>query len=140
MACLTTGRHGKDQTYQDRSPGPHRSCGGENPEGAPGHGEAQEHSGLPVLQAWQAQQYDVNRDVVYRQSTSNYKKDCHLIEYTSDNQMVRYWELKGCWITNLTEQPFDATNGNTAREIQASIQYDRAIPHMPDEELVALEP
>ena len=96
--------------------------------------------GKSVLQAWQAQQYDVNRDVVYRQSTSNYKKDCHLIEYTSDNQMVRYWELKGCWITNLTEQPFDATNGNTAREIQASIQYDRAIPHMPDEELVALEP
>lgn len=95
--------------------------------------------GKSVLQAWQAQQYDVNRDVVYRVATTGYKKDCHLIEYTTENKMVRYWELKGCWITNLTEQPFDSTNGNTAREITASIQYDRAIPHMPDEELIALE-
>ena len=95
--------------------------------------------GKSVLQAWQAQQYDVNRDVVYRAATTGYKKNCHLIEYTSENRMVRYWELKGCWITNLTEQNFDSTQGNQARTITASIQYDRAIPHMPDEELIALE-
>lgn len=52
--------------------------------------------GKSVLQAWQAQQYDVNRDVVYRVQTTGYKKDCHLIEYTSENEMIRYWELKGC--------------------------------------------
>ena len=92
-----------------------------------------------VLYAWQAQQYDVNRDVVYRVATTGYKKNCHLIEYTTENKMVRYWELKGCWITGITESDFDATNGNTAREIQASISYDRAIPHMPDEEMIPLE-
>lgn len=95
--------------------------------------------GKSVLQAWQAQQYDVNRDVVYRVATTGYKKNCHLIEYTSENQMVRYWELKGCWITNLTEEAFDSQNGNQARTVTATIQYDRAIPHMPDEELIALE-
>ena len=94
--------------------------------------------GKSVLQAWQAQQYDVLRDVVYRVATSGYKKKAHLIEYTSDNRMVRYWELQGCWITNLSESPFDSTNGSSAREIQATIKYDRAIPHMPDEELIAL--
>ena len=94
--------------------------------------------GKSVLQAWQAQQYDVLRDVVYRVATTGYKKKAHLIEYTSDNRMVRYWELQGCWITNLSESPFDSTNGSSAREIQASIKYDRAIPHMPDEELIAL--
>lgn len=95
--------------------------------------------GKSVLQAWQAQQYDVNRDVVYRVATTGYKKDCHLIEYTSEHKMVRYWELKGCWITNLTEGGFDVTNGTSAREVTAQIKYDRAIPHMPDEELIALE-
>ena len=95
--------------------------------------------GKSVLQAWQAQQYDVNRDVVYRVATTGYKKDCHLIEYTTENQMVRYWELKGCWITQLQEDAFDSTQGTQARQITATIQFDRAIPHMPDEELIALE-
>lgn len=95
--------------------------------------------GKSVLQAWQAQQYDVKRDVVYRVATTGYKKNCHLIEYTSDNQMIRYWELQGCWITGLQEDAFDSSNGSSARQITASISFDRAIPHMPDEELVILE-
>ena len=64
---------------------------------------------------------------------ADYKKDCTLIEYTPDYKQVRYWELKGCWISELSEEPFDMNNGDK-REISATIQYDRAIPHMPDEE------
>ena len=52
--------------------------------------------GKSVLQAWQAQQYDVQRDVVYRVATTGYKKNCHLLEYTTENKLVRYWELQGC--------------------------------------------
>ena len=33
----------------------------------------------------------------------------------------------------------DATNGNSAREITAQIVFDRAIPHMTDEEMIPLE-
>lgn len=94
--------------------------------------------GKSVLQAWQAQQYDVLRDVVYRVATTGYKKKAHLIEYTSDNRMVRYWELQGCWISGISEDAMDSTNGSSARQITATIEFDRAIPHMPDEELVAL--
>ena len=93
--------------------------------------------GKSVLQAWQAQQYNVLTDVVYRVATTNYKKNCHLIEYTTDNEMIRYWELKGCWIQSLSEQPMSSTD-NGARQVTASIVFDRAIPHMPDEELVTL--
>ena len=50
--------------------------------------------GKSVLQAWQAQQYDVNRDVVYRVATTGYKKNCHLIEYTSENRMIRYKDIQ----------------------------------------------
>lgn len=94
--------------------------------------------GKSVLQAWQAQQYNVLEDVVYRVATTGYKKNCHLIEYTSENKMVRYWELRGCWITQLQEEGFDSTQGTQARQITATIQFDRAIPHMPDEELIEL--
>ena len=52
--------------------------------------------------------------------------------------MIRYWELQGCWIGGISESGFDSTNGSTAREVTADIVFDRAIPHMPDEELVAL--
>jgi len=94
--------------------------------------------GKSVLYAWQAQQYDINRDVVYRQATTGYKKNCHLLEYTSDNKLVRYWELRGCWIVNIQEDAFDSTNGNSARQVTATISFDKAIPHMPDEEMLPL--
>ena len=84
-----------------------------------------------VLYAWQRLSYDVSSDTVG--SMADYKKDCTLIEYTPDYKQVRYWELKGCWISELSEDAFDMNNGDK-REISATIQYDRAIPHMPDEE------
>ena len=57
---------------------------------------------------------------------------------TTENEMIRYWELKGCWIQSIQEQPMDS-NQNGARTITANIIFDRAIPHMPDEELMILQ-
>lgn len=83
------------------------------------------------LLAWQGQSYNVNNDTVGRMS--QYKKDCMLSEYTPDYKLVRYWDLKGCWISDLSEDDFNQEDGGK-RQITAKIQYDKAIPHLPDEE------
>lgn len=83
-----------------------------------------------ALLAWQALAYDVQNEAI--KSASSYKKDCQLIEYTPDFEtVVRTWDLKGCWISGLSEDTFSYdTDGK--REITATIVYDRAIPHKPE--------
>ena len=61
-----------------------------------------------VLMAWQALAYDVMTDTQGRAgdykldlngqkiSRKGYKKNCTLVEYTPDFQVVRYWKLIGC--------------------------------------------
>lgn len=83
-----------------------------------------------VLEAWQRKGYDVTTDRGGR--AINYKKDCTLIEYTADWKQVRYWELKGCWISALSEDAYNKETSGDVRRVTATIQYDRAIPHMPD--------
>lgn len=84
-----------------------------------------------VLMAWQKLSYDVKTEKVGRMSA--YKKECTLVEYTPDWQMVRYWILKGCWVSGITEEDFDMESGET-KTITATIEYDRAEMHLPDEE------
>lgn len=84
-----------------------------------------------VLMAWQKLSYDVKTEKVGRMSA--YKKDCTLIEYTPDYQMVRYWNLKGCWISGISEDDFDMESGDL-KTITATIEYDKAEMHLPDEE------
>ena len=64
---------------------------------------------------------------------SVYKKDATLVEYTPDLRIVRYWDLKGCWVHEISEDPFDMESGE-ARVITAGIAFDRAEMHLPDEE------
>ena len=79
-----------------------------------------------ALLAWQALAYDVVNDVV--KSASNYKFDCTLLEYTPDmSRVLRSWTLKGCWISGLSEDPFNISERNE-RTITATLHYDRAIP------------
>ncbi len=87
-----------------------------------------------VLLAWQALAYDVQTEKVHRMS--NYKKDCTLLEYAPDGELIRYWEMKGCWISALSEGEFSAEQ-NDKRTVNVTIVYDRAIPHLPDEEVAA---
>ena len=84
-----------------------------------------------VLLAWQALAYDVNTEAVHM--ASNYKRDCQLIEYTPDySEQIRVWDLKGCWISGISEGSF-SNSTNDKRTFEATVQYDRAIPHRPDE-------
>lgn len=79
-----------------------------------------------ALLAWQAQAYDVINDVV--NSAEKYKYDCTLVEYNPDQSaIVRQWTLIGCWISDISEDPFNHENRDK-RSINATIQYDRAIP------------
>lgn len=104
-----------------------------NPTFEDGDIEVQDFVGIntkSVLMAWQALGYDVINDRGGR--AADYKKNCTLVEYTQDYKEIRHWELIGCWISKLTEDSFDMSNGDD-RKITATISYDRAIMHEPDE-------
>jgi len=76
-----------------------------------------------VLMAWQALSYNVRTEKVGRMS--QYKKDCTLLEYTPDYQLVRAWKLKGCWVSAVDGGTFTMENGDK-KTITATIQYDKA--------------
>ena len=76
-----------------------------------------------ILMAWQALAYNVYTRKGGRMK--DYKKNATLVEYTQDFEQVRSWKLYGCWIQNISEQPFDKTSDGP-RQISANIVYDRA--------------
>ena len=88
--------------------------------------------GKSVFMAWQSLSYNVFEDTI--PSSDRYKVDATVYEYLPDNTLVRYWDLKGCWITQLSEDGWDNNSGNMKR-VTATIRYDRAVPHLPDKEV-----
>lgn len=76
-----------------------------------------------VIMAWQHLSYDVYTEKVGL--VQDYKKDCYLVEYSPDYQMVRRWILHGCWISGINENDFN-NNGNEAHQLTVTIEYDRA--------------
>lgn len=82
-----------------------------------------------ILQAWQALSYDVINDTI--PSADKYKRDAVVMEYLPDNTLLRYWELKGCWVSQLSETGFNNDSGDK-KTVTAQITYDRAIPHLAD--------
>lgn len=83
-----------------------------------------------ILMSWQHQSYDVKTDKIGL--VSDYQRDCWLIEYTPEWQEVRKWLLQGCWISRISEQPYNHGANTDVREITATIQYNRAILDIPD--------
>ena len=77
-----------------------------------------------MLEAWLELAYDLNTRTGGRMY--EYKMDWDLTEYTQDFRPIRTWSLTGCFISSLSEDDFDKTSDG-ARQIQATIQYDRAI-------------
>jgi hypothetical protein len=61
----------------------------------------------------------------------DYKKTCTLIEYTQDYEQIRRWELKWCWISELSEDQFDRESDGK-RAITVTLQYDKALPLKPE--------
>lgn len=108
--------------------------------------ELQDFVGLEtksVLMAWQALAYDVISDTQGRakdwidnsyEATSSgktvirkgYKRNCKLVEYTPDYELLRTWTLVGCWIKSIQESPFEVS-GTGGRQITVTLEYDRAI-------------
>lgn len=80
-----------------------------------------------VLEAWQNLAYNVLTDKGGR--AVDYKKNCTIIEYTSDHVKVRSWKLIGCWIKDIDEGEYDKESDDLVR-LSATIQYDRAIPEV----------
>lgn len=78
-----------------------------------------------ILMAWQNLSYNVDTEKVGSIDTTNYKKDCYLIEYTPDFRKVRTWRLYGCWISGLSEAEYSYEDSGK-HQISATIQYDRA--------------
>ena len=83
-----------------------------------------------VLWGWFRLAYDVITDKIGRMK--NYKQDCYLVEYTADYEMIKYWELKGCFVSGVQEEGFSSTSTGK-REVTATIEFDKAIPHLPDD-------
>lgn len=83
-----------------------------------------------ILMSWQNQSYDVVTDKVGL--VSDYQRDCWLIEYTPDWQEVRKWILQGCWISKISEDPYDHGKAAEERQIVATIQYNKARLDRPD--------
>ena len=79
--------------------------------------------------AWQNLSYNVKTEKVGRMS--QYKKNCYLLEYTPDYELVRTWVLKGCWISGLSMPDFNQEDGGK-RQVTATIQYDAAFMEVPE--------
>ena len=76
-----------------------------------------------ILLAWQRKAYDARTEKVGL--ANDYKRDCYLLEYTPDFQLVRTWVLRGCWVSKITEQNYDQ-DSTDARTIDVTIVYDKA--------------
>ena len=76
-----------------------------------------------AIMAWQNLSYNVSTEKVGL--AQDYKKDCKLLEYSPDYQLVRTWILHGCWVSNITEGTYDS-NSNGMQTLTCTIQYDYA--------------
>lgn len=77
-----------------------------------------------ILLAWQALSGNPYTERVGH--ASDYKKNAFLCEYTPDYQLVRRWQLFGCWIKELTLGDFQFEGSSDQIQIDATIVYDRA--------------
>ena len=79
-----------------------------------------------VLEAWQNLSYNVEDDTI--NTSDKYKVNATVLEYLPDNTLIRYWELKGCWVSGISEEGWSSDNAEKKR-ITATIRYDWAIPY-----------
>lgn len=76
-----------------------------------------------ALMAWQNLSYNVRTEKVGL--AKDYKKDCYLLEYSPDYQLVRKWIMHGCWVSSISEDDYNS-DSNDKHMISATIEYDRA--------------
>ena len=83
-----------------------------------------------ILMAWQAKA--CNLETGKTGILTDYKKDATLVEYSPDGQAIRAWDMYGCWVSNITEDPFDHSTNQQERRLRATMQYDMALPRTTD--------
>lgn len=83
-----------------------------------------------ILMSWQNLSYNIETEKVGL--VTDYKKDCWLLEYSPDYQLIRKWKLYGCWVSSIKENNFSADN-NGKRQIDVTIIYDKAAIDRTDE-------
>ena len=91
-------------------------------------------NGKSVLEDWQAKGYNVKTDRLG--NLADYKIDCTVLEYDHTfEKLLRTWTLKGCWVSAISEEDL-TRESNDARNVTATIVYDKAIPEYATEEQV----
>ena len=83
-----------------------------------------------ILLAWQKKAS--NLETGKTGILTDYKKNAVLCEYSPDGQIVRAWDMYGCWISAIREQPFSHADNQAERRITATMQYDMAVPRTTD--------
>lgn len=81
------------------------------------------------LIAWRNLAFNQSDETIGK--ASDYKIKGVLIEYSPSHEQIRYWDLFGCWISEISEGDF-SSDDDGKREITVNIEYDRAIEHLPD--------
>lgn len=84
-----------------------------------------------TLLAWQNLSYNTKYD--YVGNAWSYKKDCQLLQLDPVGNLIRYWEIKGAWLQSVTPGNFSVDDGDIAQTVSATISYDWAELHLPDE-------
>ena len=96
--------------------------------------EAYDYIGSNVkdtLLAWQNQSYNSKYD--YVGGAWGYKKDCQLLQLTPTGDLVRYWDIKGAWVSSVEPGNFSMDSGDDAQTVSATIKYDWAEMKLPDD-------
>ena len=83
-----------------------------------------------TLLAWQNLSYNTKFD--YTGLARSYKKDCQLLQLTPTADIVRYWDIKGAWLSSVQPQNFDMTS-DAEQTVSATLSYDWAEMHLPDD-------
>lgn len=96
--------------------------------------EAYDYIGSDVkdtLLAWQNLSYNSKYDYIGKASV--FKKDCELLQLSPEGELIRYWEIKGAWLSGVTPGNFSVDDADTAQTVSAQLIYDWAEMHMPDD-------
>lgn len=85
-----------------------------------------------ILMAWQALAYNVHTGL--GGLMKDYKKTCTLAEYTQAGELIRTWDIYGCWISDISDDDLNKESGGDKRSLKATIIFDRAIMRLPDKQ------
>ena len=82
-----------------------------------------------ALLAWQNQSYNTKYD--YIGNAKSYKKHAQLLQLTPNGTMVRYWDIEGMWLTEVTPGDYDFSQDGE-QDVSCTAAIDWAEMHLPD--------